>query len=148
MGAIRGMAAIHEGQVIAYLEEATAGLLVAALLFGAIQRLEVEHLRRINAELVAGVEKLKDANGQQRTTISLLEGANRQWAGRAQKQYDAYTQALADLTRANVARDALDAKLRALEGKDKASAQCTAVLDLDLAGPCPGIAEAIKERAR
>lgn len=126
-----------------------AVVVIALLMFGIkIQMSQITHLQRTNAELNNSVTTLKQANAAQHTTIAVFQSANEAWAKWGERQTAAYMGALADLTRANVARNDLDAKLRVRENADKVSVACKQVLDIDLGVACEGIETAIKERAK
>ena len=131
-----------------YLYGGVGAIILILGIYGFVQRGEVRHLQRINTELQAGFDKAVAANKAQQTTIAVLTSANNAWADKATEQYGHYTKALADLTRANLAREALALKLLKAEASDKLLPACKAILDFDLAGPCPEIADAIRTRAK
>lgn len=87
-------------------------------------------------------------NADQAATIDTLQHANAQFAKDAEAQHREHAQTLQDLARANLAREAVRARLLALEGKDRNSVSCEALLSTDLASVCPNMAAASKERAQ
>jgi hypothetical protein len=134
--------------VTGYLYGVGAGVILALsvlLWFGhrANRRLTVQ-----NTELTQDLATTKDANAHQAETIGQLAKANAGFAAAADIQHRAYEGALADLTRANLARAATHAALRAREAAERASGGCKAVLGVDLAASCPLVAQGVKDRAK
>jgi len=113
-----------------------------------LEHAEAQHYQTQSAERLAAIDKAAIDNKAQAAAILELSAANEKWAAGAKVQAAAYSGALADLVRANLARAAASAALRALEAQDRAAPACAALLSTDLAAVCPTIAAGFLERAR
>jgi hypothetical protein len=134
--------------VSAYLYGIAGGVILCLLATIWWQHGSIGRLKSHNAELTLGLGKALSANKDQKSAIDQLQTANAEWATKATVQHQAYMGALADLTRSNVARQALEKSLLAKEAHDRVSLACKQLLDVDISGPCPGIADAIRLRAK
>lgn len=87
-------------------------------------------------------------NKDQADTIDTLQKANAQFARDIEAQHQKHAQTLQELATAKRERELSKARLLALEGKDRGSVSCEALLSTDLASVCPNMAAASKERAQ
>lgn len=112
------------------------------------QSQQIDKLKAEKTTLQDNLNIAERDNKDQADTIDTLARANTQFAKDAEAQHKEHAQTLQDLARANLAREAVRARLLALEGKDRGSVSCEALLSTDLASVCPNMAAASKERAQ
>ena len=112
------------------------------------QHRHIASLEHQKAVLQAGLDKAITDNQAQSRAIDTLQAANSEYARLARLQAGQYEHALADLSRANLARHAAEAAMAKAQVHDQALPACKSLLDTDLAKVCPETAAAIQERAK
>lgn len=109
---------------------------------------QLDRARAQVTELHGQITQAASANAAQKASLEQFSQANARFANAARLQQSEYRGLLAEHVRLRVKWQEAEAARQVRENRDKASAACRAVLDLDLSKACPNIAEAIRERAR
>jgi hypothetical protein len=130
-----------------YLYAGLAGalLVLAGLLWWQGKQLDLAHTQI--STLQEAIAKAAGANGAQILTIGAQERSLAEFKRLAIEHTASLNEAVADLARAQVARDRAIAHMVELDAMDAARKECRAVLDQDLAA-CPDILHNMQERAK
>lgn len=113
-----------------------------------VQHRHVASLQHDMAILQASLDQAVAANQAQAVTIDTCQNANRGFAAAFKVQAGHYTDALANLSQANAARDALELRLLKAQAADKLLPACNALLSMNIAEICPATEAAIRARAK